>query len=103
MLNFIASPKKAEVAKADDPSISRTEEEILAAGRSCEEVLHDLQALAMNALLVWRIQGSRFGDMARFAVGEEMNLRLRHDTFWDLVLVSASGVTPMPEPQGPLQ
>lgn len=65
MLNVIATPKQAEVAKADDTSISRMEEEILAAGLSCEEVLQDLQALAMNALLLWRNQGSKPPEYSR--------------------------------------
>lgn len=65
MLNFVASPKQAVVAKADDPSISRIEEETLAAGGSCEEVLQDLQGLAMNALLLWRDQGSKPPEYSR--------------------------------------
>jgi hypothetical protein len=65
MLNFIATPKQAEVARNDDRSISRIEEAILASGQSCEEVLQDVQRLAMNALLLWQSQGSKPPQYAR--------------------------------------
>lgn len=57
MLNFVPSLKHAQLVEQDDPSISRIEEEIGAVGLSGEEVLQDLQALGMNALLLWKDQG----------------------------------------------